>query len=37
VYGQSITDSCIGWETTVQVLRELAQAVQARRAARAVG
>jgi 3-deoxy-7-phosphoheptulonate synthase len=35
VYGQSITDSCIGWETTVQVLHELAQAVRARRAARA--
>lgn len=32
-YGQSITDSCMGWETTVQVLRELAEAVQARRAA----
>ncbi|KAB8145838.1 3-deoxy-7-phosphoheptulonate synthase [Chloroflexia bacterium SDU3-3] len=35
VYGQSITDSCMSWETTVQVLRELAGAVQARRAASA--
>lgn len=31
VYGQSVTDSCMGWETTVPVLRELAQAVRARR------
>ncbi len=31
VYGQSITDSCMGWETTVEVLHELAEAVQARR------
>src|SRR5262245_45115169 len=31
VYGQSITDSCMGWDTTMQVLRELATAVQARR------
>lgn len=34
VYGQSITDSCMGWETTVRVLRELAEAVKTRRAAR---
>ncbi len=34
VYGQSITDSCMDWETTVLVLRELAEAVRARRAAR---
>lgn len=34
VYGQSITDSCMGWEMTVPVLHELAEAVQARRAAR---
>ena len=27
-YGQSITDACIGWEDTVQVLEALAQAVQ---------
>ncbi len=31
VYGQSITDGCIDWDTTVSVLRELAQAVAARR------
>ena len=34
VYGQSITDGCMSWETTVLVLRELAEAVQARRAGR---
>jgi 3-deoxy-7-phosphoheptulonate synthase len=33
VYGQSITDACIGWETTVPVLEELAEAVRARRRA----
>jgi 3-deoxy-7-phosphoheptulonate synthase len=32
VYGQSVTDSCIGWETTEEVLRGLAEAVRARRA-----
>ena len=31
VYGQSITDACMGWETTVPVLRELADAVRQRR------
>jgi 3-deoxy-7-phosphoheptulonate synthase len=31
VYGQSITDACIGWDDTVMVLDELAQAVRARR------
>jgi 3-deoxy-7-phosphoheptulonate synthase len=31
VYGQSITDGCIGWETTVEVLERLATAVQVRR------
>jgi 3-deoxy-7-phosphoheptulonate synthase len=31
VYGQSITDGCIGWETTEAVLAELAEAVAARR------
>jgi 3-deoxy-7-phosphoheptulonate synthase len=31
VYGQSITDGCIGWETTVEVLDGLADAVRARR------
>ena len=34
-YGQSITDGCIGWETTVQVLEGLAQSVRDRNAARA--
>ena len=31
VYGQSITDACISWETTVPVLDDLAEAVRARR------
>ncbi len=31
VYGQSITDACIGWEDTVQLLDRLARAVQLRR------
>lgn len=31
-YGQSITDACIGWETTEQVLAVLADAVDQRRA-----
>jgi len=31
VYGQSITDACIGWDSTVAVLRELAGAVRTRR------
>ncbi|HEY8521088.1 MAG TPA: 3-deoxy-7-phosphoheptulonate synthase [Gammaproteobacteria bacterium] len=30
-YGQSITDGCIGWETSVAVLERLAKAVRARR------
>jgi len=34
VYGQSITDACLGWDATVPVLHELAAAVRARRAAR---
>jgi 3-deoxy-7-phosphoheptulonate synthase len=33
VYGQSITDACMGWEMTVPVLEELAEAVRARRRA----
>ena len=33
VYGQSITDACIGWEMTVPVLEELAESVRARRRA----
>jgi 3-deoxy-7-phosphoheptulonate synthase len=31
VYGQSITDGCIGWEDTVRVLEALAAAVRQRR------
>jgi 3-deoxy-7-phosphoheptulonate synthase len=31
IYGQSITDGCIGWDTTVEVLDGLADAVRARR------
>ncbi|WP_339673665.1 3-deoxy-7-phosphoheptulonate synthase [Dasania marina] len=30
-YGQSITDACISWETTLEVLNNLADAVKARR------
>jgi 3-deoxy-7-phosphoheptulonate synthase len=33
-YGQSITDGCIDWTTTVQALNVLADAVAARREAR---
>ena len=33
VYGQSITDACMGWDMTVPVLRELAASVRARRGA----
>ena len=32
VYGQSITDACIGWEDTEILLRQLSEAVTARRA-----
>jgi 3-deoxy-7-phosphoheptulonate synthase len=32
-YGQSITDACLGWETTADVLADLAAAVRQRRAA----
>ena len=31
VYGQSITDACMGWDMTVPVLRELAAAARERR------
>jgi 3-deoxy-7-phosphoheptulonate synthase len=31
VYGQSITDGCIGWDTTVETLEQLASSVAARR------
>jgi 3-deoxy-7-phosphoheptulonate synthase len=34
VYGQSITDACLGWEMTGPVLRDLAAAVRARRKVR---
>jgi len=30
-FGQSVTDACIGWETTSPILHELAAAVRARR------
>ena len=33
VYGQSITDPCIGWPETYELLKELAAAVRARRGA----
>ena len=31
VYGKSVTDACIGWEDTDAILRQLADAVKARR------
>ena len=31
VYGQSVTDACIGWEATEKVLKQLASAVRERR------
>jgi 3-deoxy-7-phosphoheptulonate synthase len=31
-FGQSVTDGCLGWDTTVPVLRELADGVRQRRA-----
>jgi 3-deoxy-7-phosphoheptulonate synthase len=31
VYGQSVTDACINWQTTEEVLKAFAKAVQARR------
>ena len=31
VYGQSITDACLGWEDTIQLLKTLSEAVIARR------
>ena len=34
-YGQSITDACIGWDDTVEMLGELAESVARRRARRA--
>jgi 3-deoxy-7-phosphoheptulonate synthase len=35
VYGQSITDACIGWSDSVGVLETLSEAVVARRVAAA--
>jgi 3-deoxy-7-phosphoheptulonate synthase len=32
VYGQSITDACMAWDTTARCLQQLAEAVQKRRA-----
>jgi 3-deoxy-7-phosphoheptulonate synthase len=31
VYGQSVTDGCIGWDSTVDVVAQLGAAVRARR------
>ena len=36
-YGQSITDGCIDWDSSVKVLDRLAEGVRARRQARRVG
>ncbi len=36
-YGQSVTDGCIGWEQTVEVIDDLAAAVRSRRAVRGAG
>jgi 3-deoxy-7-phosphoheptulonate synthase len=36
-YGQSITDGCIGWDDTIQLLEGLADAVKQRRVARGSG
>ena len=30
-YGQSITDPCMGWDATIEVMRSLAEAVESRR------
>jgi 3-deoxy-7-phosphoheptulonate synthase len=37
VYGQSVTDACMSWETTAPLLERLAKAVQKRRELRAAG
>jgi len=34
VYGQSITDACLGWDDSLQLLETLSEAVGARRATR---
>jgi 3-deoxy-7-phosphoheptulonate synthase len=31
-YGRSVTDACLGWDTTAELLDELAAAVRSRRA-----
>ena len=31
IYGQSITDACVGWDDSVPMLMELAEAVARRR------
>jgi 3-deoxy-7-phosphoheptulonate synthase len=36
VYGQSITDACLGWDDSLQVLSVLSEAVKARRQAHPV-
>jgi 3-deoxy-7-phosphoheptulonate synthase len=35
-YGQSVTDACMGWDTTADVLADLASAVRRRRSGRGV-
>ena len=35
-YGQSITDGCVGWDDSLQVLETLAQGVRKRRLAQVV-
>lgn len=37
VYGRSITDACLGWEETLPVLAQLAEAVEARRTVKKQG
>ena len=37
VYGQSVTDACMGWDTTAEVLADLADAVRKRRSAAPAG
>jgi 3-deoxy-7-phosphoheptulonate synthase len=31
IYGQSITDACLGWEDSIRILDDLEAAVRARR------
>jgi 3-deoxy-7-phosphoheptulonate synthase len=33
IYGQSITDACVDWDTSLHMLERLSQAVERRRAA----